>query len=251
MGACLFVVVDGIFFGGLFALYATLHASSPEVFSHGRYFLDARVGAMESCILLASGLTAVLAVRAAKLGRGKSLGVLVTATLALAALFLFAQGDEYGRLFERGLLPGSHFAPSESVWETAEFRREHPAAARYGARFHVKSAPVATKLGASAPQDSEISPLLQVGALGVKAIYPDVPSEPRNAHVFFGLYFLFTGVLALHVAGGALGWAWLLLRKRRSTFAWHEFVPFDSLALSWNLMALVRVLMFPVLYLIH
>src|SRR5881394_2375247 len=126
MGVCLFVVSDGVLFGGLFGLYGTLHAAHPEIFSHGRYFLNATTGVVANSVLLLSCLTAALSVRFARLGNARTLSASVAATIVLAGFFLGIQGAEYSDKVERRLLPGSHYMATEPVWETATFRREHP-----------------------------------------------------------------------------------------------------------------------------
>jgi cytochrome c oxidase subunit 3 len=246
MGACLFVVVDGVLFGGLFGLYATLHASHPEIFSHGRYFLNPITGAVGNSVLLVSCLCAALSVRFARAGVKNSLVASLAATILLAGFYIGIQGAEYADKLDRGLLPGRHYLATEQVWETDTFRREHSRAAQYAERFRQGDPTHADERGAS---PVAVMPLLRAGVLGDRAVFPNLPSEPRNAHVFFGVYFLFSGVLALHVLGGAAVWMWLLARMRRESET--RTSPIEHAALLWNFLAVVRVLMFPLFYLVH
>lgn len=247
MGACIAVVVDGVLFAGLFGLYATLHAAHPEVFLHGRYFLNPMLGAAGNSALLLSCLAASLSARSARLGNARQLVAGLSLTILFAGAFLGVQGAEYSQSVERGLLPGRHYSPREPVWRTDRFRREHARAAEYAERFRPGDPVRPDEPGASV---SDVEPLVRAGVVGSRAVFPTLPSEPRNAHVFFGLYFLFSGLLALHVLGGAALWTWLLARARHAADPGPP-AGVECAALCWNFLAVVRVLMFPLFYLVH
>lgn len=248
LGACLLVVVDGVIFAGLFGLYATLHAAHPEVFAHGRYFLNPVTGAAANSALIASCLTVALAAHFARRRQTAKLGASLAATIVLAGFFLGIQGAEYSDKFDRRLLPGRYFMATENVWKTDTFRREHPRAAEYADRFRPGDP---TRLDERGASRVALEPLISAGALGDHAVFPNAPSEPRNAHAFFGVYFLFSGVHALHVLGGAAMWAWLLSRIRRGADERRYFASVEYAALYWNFITIVRVLMFPLLYLVR
>src|SRR5262249_3955884 len=135
------------------------------------------------------------------------------ATIVLAGFFLGIQGAEYSDKLERRLLPGRHFLATEQVWETGRFKKEHPRAAEYAERFRPGDP---TRLDERGASPAALRPLIAVGALGPRAVLSNAPSEPRNAHAFFGVYFLISGLHALHVLAGAAVWAWMLSRVRRS-----------------------------------
>ena len=52
-----------LFFAGLFCAYTVYRAMHPEVFVYAHYFLDTKLGALNTCVLLGSSLTAAWAVR--------------------------------------------------------------------------------------------------------------------------------------------------------------------------------------------
>jgi cytochrome c oxidase subunit III len=248
MGTCLFIVVDGVLFAGLFGIYATVHAAHPEIFAHGRYFLNPITGAAASSALLLSCLTAAFAVEFARRGSAARLGGALGATIVLAGFFLGIQGAEYSDKFERRLLPGRYFLATEPVWKTDTFRREHPRAAEYADRFRLGDPTREDERGASR---AALKPLISAGALGKHAVFPNVPSEPHNAHAFFGVYFLFSGLHAVHVLGGAALWAWLLSRARRGVDERRYLASVDYAALYWSFITIVRVLIFPLFYLVR
>jgi cytochrome c oxidase subunit 3 len=256
LGIWLFLLTEVLFFSGLFCAYAVYRAAHPEIFNYAHYFLDTRLGALNTCVLLVSSLTAALAVRFAQLGQRRALVLNIAITILCALAFLGVKYVEYSHKFETGLLPGGRFNPSEHVWETPRFVQKHPEASAFAERLrqfgaNAKSEDVAARALIARPTRAEIEPLLEAGVLGPNAVYRDFPSQPRNAHVFFGIYFMMTGLHGLHVLGGIGVWSWLLVRARRGAFGPKYFGPIDYAALYWHLVDLIWIYLFPLLYLIH
>ncbi|HMJ10512.1 MAG TPA: cytochrome c oxidase subunit 3 [Polyangiaceae bacterium] len=104
------------------------------------------------------------------------------------------------------------------------------------------AAPLPAKLGPDA------WPLRQAGVLG-----PDgtLLEHPKNAHVFFSVYFFMTGLHGIHVIAGIIVWVWMLLRAMKGVFGENYFGPIDYSALYWHIVDLVWIYLFPLLYLIH
>jgi len=69
--------------------------------------------------------------------------------------------------------------------------------------------------------------------------------------VFFSIYFLMTGLHALHVIGGMGAISWLLVRAGRGHFSRLYYGPVDYVGLYWHLVDMVWIYLFPLLYLIH
>ena len=68
--------------------------------------------------------------------------------------------------------------------------------------------------------------------------------------VFFSLYFVMTGVHALHIIVGIGVLIWILIRNLRGEFTKDFFTPVDITALYWHLVDLIWIYLFPLLYLI-
>jgi len=256
LGIWLFLLTELLFFSGLFCAYAVYRAAHPEIFSYAHYFLDARLGALNTCVLLVSSLSAALAVRFAQLGQRRRLVLNILFTIACALTFLGVKYVEYSHKFEDGLLPGVHFNPSEHVWQTDAFKRRHPEASAYAEKLRAfassgKAEQVLARDRLQKPTRAELEPLLEAGILGPKAEFPQFPSQPRNAHLFFGIYFMMTGLHGIHVLGGVGVWSWLLVRALRGEFGAAYFGPIDYAALYWHLVDLIWIYLFPLLYLIH
>ena len=78
-----------------------------------------------------------------------------------------------------------------------------------------------------------------------------VASElPPHTHVFFSLYFVMTGIHAIHIIVGIGIWLWILKRNMRGDFNVRYWTPVDITALYWHLVDLVWIYLFPMMYLI-
>ncbi|APS00823.1 cytochrome C oxidase subunit III [Pajaroellobacter abortibovis] len=76
-------------------------------------------------------------------------------------------------------------------------------------------------------------------------------SLPARASMFFGLYFMMTGLHGLHVLIGMGILIWVLRRNIRGDFDRNYFTAVDIGALYWHLVDLVWIYLFPLLYLIE
>jgi cytochrome c oxidase subunit 3 len=74
--------------------------------------------------------------------------------------------------------------------------------------------------------------------------------EPNNAHIFFGIYFLMTGLHGIHVLAGMALIGWVMLRAAKGEFGPEYFSPVDFVGLYWHIVDLVWIFLFPLLYLI-
>lgn len=109
-GLWLFLCTEILMFGGLFVGYAIFHAMYPEIFVAGSKFLDWRLGALNTVILLISSFTVVMAIYSAQTNKKKWVLINLYITLACAAGFMIVKYIEYSHKFHEGLLPGKFFA---------------------------------------------------------------------------------------------------------------------------------------------
>jgi len=119
LGMWVFLAQEVLFFGGLFCAYAVYRANHPEIFEYAHRFLDTRLGAINTGVLIFSSLTMALAVRSAQLERRRALVANLLVTLACAAVFLAIKYVEYSHKIHEGLLWGAHFNPSAHAIEAA------------------------------------------------------------------------------------------------------------------------------------
>jgi cytochrome c oxidase subunit 3 len=83
-----------------------------------------------------------------------------------------------------------------------------------------------------------------------EAVVDPAEDRPANAHVFFGLYFLMTGLHAFHVLVGLGVIAWLILRTVFGEFGSGYFTPIDLGGLYWHIVDFIWIFLFPLFYLI-
>ena len=74
--------------------------------------------------------------------------------------------------------------------------------------------------------------------------------NPDQTHIFFGIYFLMTGLHGIHVVIGMTVIVWLLWRTVRGDFGSHYFMPLELGGLYWHLVDLIWIFLFPLLYLV-
>ena len=76
------------------------------------------------------------------------------------------------------------------------------------------------------------------------------PNRPANAHLFFGVYFLMTGLHGVHVLAGVGVLLWLLIRSFRGHFGSQYFTPIELGGLYWHFVDVIWIFLFPLFYLI-
>jgi cytochrome c oxidase subunit III len=72
----------------------------------------------------------------------------------------------------------------------------------------------------------------------------------NKAGLFFSVYFVMTGIHALHVVIGMGVILWVILRARKNEFSPNYFTPVEITGLYWHFVDLVWIYLFPLLYLV-
>ncbi len=288
-GMWLFLSTEILLFSGLFCAYAIYRSNHPEIFIYAHQFLDKTLGGINTLILILSSLTAAWSVRAAQLGQRRLLIGLILVTLACAVAFMGIKAVEYEHKWKHGLLWGQRFQPEESHGEaghgSAAPEAGHAAAedaghgqGASGAPSVAGSAPPAgmpapAHGGSPLPGNSGATPIsllppsdtrssIPPAAMGPEGLaHPDrimpvgdhaaLAVRPKNVQIFFGIYFVMTGLHALHVIAGMGAFLWVLRRAIRGDFSPEYFTPVDLTALYWHLVDIIWIYLFPLLYLIH
>jgi cytochrome c oxidase subunit 3 len=110
-----------------------------------------------------------------------------------------------------------------------------------------------------------VTMLLGVAFLGIKGVEyytkfvehhvpgPDFRFEPlyfHHAQIFFSIYFVLTGLHAIHMIIGLGIMTWMLVWVRNGTIT-HEYTsPIEISGLYWHFVDIVWIFLFPLLYLI-
>jgi cytochrome c oxidase subunit 3 len=80
--------------------------------------------------------------------------------------------------------------------------------------------------------------------------HPDQMANPRHAQIYFALYFVMTGLHALHMIIGIGMFTWLLYAAWRGRFTPEYNTPVEMGGLYWHFVDIVWIYLFPLLYLI-
>jgi cytochrome c oxidase subunit 3 len=105
LGIWLFLVTEVLFFSGMFCAYAIFRSLRPDVFEGCSQFLNTKLGAINTGVLLFSSLTMAWAVRCSQVEDHKGLTAMLSATLSCAMIFLGVKAIEYSHKWGMGLLP--------------------------------------------------------------------------------------------------------------------------------------------------
>ena len=71
------------------------------------------------------------------------------------------------------------------------------------------------------------------------------------AKQFFSIYFVATGIHAVHIIAGIVVLGWILSRAIRGHFSSAWYTPVELGGLYWHLVDIIWIFLFPLLYLIH
>ncbi|PIS10654.1 MAG: cytochrome C oxidase subunit III [Bdellovibrio sp. CG10_big_fil_rev_8_21_14_0_10_47_8] len=72
----------------------------------------------------------------------------------------------------------------------------------------------------------------------------------QNLGLYFGFYFIMTGLHGTHVLVGMGLITWVLIRNLRGDFNPHYFTPVEGVGIFWHIVDLIWIFLFPLLYLI-
>ncbi len=280
LGMWLFLVTEILMFGGLFCAYSVYRANHPEIFIYAHKYLDKTLGGINTVVLILSSFTMAWAVRAAQLGQRKLLITLLALTLLGGVGFLGIKSIEYQAKWKHGLLWGTNYNPAahleavagpgaaenhqaDSPASSGSVPAEAPAPAAPANAVPVVPADAPPTYiprdadGALAPEHTALPAAGQSpGGLAYLPGHAPPPAghvieEPGKVHIFFGIYFIMTGLHALHVIGGMVVIFLVMLHAIRGTYQNGYFTPVDLTGLFWHLVDLVWIFLFPLLYLIH
>jgi len=247
-----FLATEILMFGGLFCAYAVWRARHYDVFEIGHVYLDWKLGAVNTVILIASSFTMAWGVRAAQLNHRTACWVLSLLTVLGGAGFMGIKYIEYSTKFSHGMGPGR--------WYTAPLHAEHELAAEPVGAIATGSeqAPNLTAITLAEAASEQGGHDREHGASGTKLYeegsywnkYGHSPQQLAMARPFFSIYFALTGLHGLHVLVGMALVGWITVRAYNGQFNAEYNAPVDIVGLYWHLVDLIWIFLFPLLYLI-
>ncbi len=276
LGMWLFLSTEIMLFGGMFVAYGIFRVQYPELYKEASLQLDTVLGALNTLVLLLSSLTMAWAIRGAQMDNQKVLFRNLIATMVLAAGFLGVKYIEYSHKFHEGIFPGYNFELNEGVQTVSQLSD----AATVAPKVLLNHAPVSSAdaptnaAGETAPAPGEtvgatdmsdmtvlspgtaVPPAEVENAGGTALAAPEGEREGaifnnRRAGIFFSIYFMMTGVHAIHIIIGiiAIGiLAWKARRGDKYSSVWYT--PVENVGLYWHVVDIIWIFVFPLMYLI-
>lgn len=262
-GMWLFLVQEVLFFSGLFVAYVMMRGFNFEAFHDAAKFLDWRLGAINTVILIVSSVTMVMAVTSAQTGKKKETVRYLIATFFLACGFCVVKYFEWTHKFHMGILPGGSFLhPSLfhpklvlSLGGLSLLLMGYYASQAKGGLIGKKAFWIyLLMLGAFAFLVVQYLGFASHHGAGAIEVHGEEAREliarfPK-APLFFSCYFMMTGVHALHVVGGMIVILWLISRAEDGEFTPAYYTPVEMVGLYWHFVDLVWIYLFPLLYLV-
>ena len=107
IGMWLFIFTELLLFGGLFIVYSVYRFKNPVAFHLAGQELSRTIGTINTVILLISSMTVAMSITAVQLNQKFRAGLLITATIVLAMIFMINKYFEWSGKFGHGIYPGS------------------------------------------------------------------------------------------------------------------------------------------------
>lgn len=283
----LFLVTEIMFFTALIGTYIILRNGQPSKEApwptpHQVHLVEA-IGAGNTFVLICSSLTVVLAHWAMGRGEVGKATMYVAATLLLGAVFLVVKYFEYKAKWDHDILPGhiGELLPDMSLERQRQFegvgqqymervrgQLEHIAAeVKDGKRKETEATRACAALlkQITETEDPEtkrpkraLTPA-QVGERVNELLHKAEEEWKEPVHVApaipFGnmwasAYFAMTGFHALHVFGGLVVFAIILLMALVGRLGVQHTLMLELVGLYWHFVDIVWIFLFPLLYLV-
>lgn len=278
IGMWMFLVQEIMFFGGLFTVYLVFRSRYPMAFAAGSNHLNVFWGAGNTVVLIVSSLTMALAVHYAQLGKRMAQVVCIILTMILGTTFLGVKAIEYTDKFNEGIVPVTGLnrktarhqeeapdnIPSDpNMEEKQSLDAPHSVEQNKGVspeQIHGEQAEHEyvnpsgnfiwedTSLAQMAQRGNFLTEAEQIGYFSGNQLDPHKFRD--KVRIFFWIYFVMTGLHALHMIIGLGLMAWLLWKAWRGTFTADYYSPVEMSGLYWHFVDIVWIFLFPLLYLL-
>jgi len=233
LGMWAFLVTEIMLFGGIFMAYTVYRWAFPDIWAAAAHHLNTPLGTVNTVVLLVSSLTVALAVNAAEEGRRGRLLQMLGVTLVLGFAFLGIKAYEYSEKF-------AHCAGYSTpiAWIT-------------GGEQHEVHECLVPGQGFLFPAEEQAA--AAEGAAGEHAATQGTAARGLGSphQLFFFLYFVATGLHAVHMIIGITIVAILTFLAWRGVFTATYSTPIEIGGLYWHLIDIIWVFLFPLFYLVH
>ncbi len=265
IGMWMFLVQEIMFFGGLFTVYLLYRWKFPMAFAAGSNHLDAFLGGLNTLVLIVSSLTMALTVYYAQKGNRNMQVILIVLTMVFGTVFLGVKAVEYADKYNHGYIPFADWnkktrgavehkdAKHESAIEHKSDGKavEHEYKSATGV-FEWKDITLAEK----AQKEGFLTEWEKIGYFSDSSSIPiaerkiDPSKFESKVRIFFWIYFIMTGLHAIHMIVGLGMMAWLLWKAWLSSYSAEYYAPVEMAGLYWHFVDIVWIFLFPLLYLL-
>jgi len=262
IGMWMFLVQEIMFFGGLFTVYLVFRSKFPIAFAAGSNHLDAFWGGLNTIVLIVSSLTMALTVFYAQRGNRNMQVIMILLTMLFGATFLGVKAIEYTDKYNHGTIPvdgwnkktkkethtehASLVLPFETKASAAEANSEAEAHPYVNPRGNFQITEHDIEL---VKQEEEF--LTEDERIGYYSNGAIDPAKVRDkVRIFYWIYFVMTGLHALHMIVGLGLMTWLCWKAWKRTFSAVYYMPVEMSGLYWHFVDIVWIFLFPLLYLL-
>lgn len=224
LGMWLFLATEILMFSGFFCAYAVFRMLYPDNWHEAsRYYLNWKIGAANTAVLLLSSFTVVLAIRGAQLGkRGMILWNLAITQLCAAFFLVVKLGWEYWPKWQKGELPGANFMyPGSHGADHAAATLTDPAA---------------------------MGQIVEVAAKAGEAAHHFTPMP--HDQIFLSVYWIATATHGLHVFIGMIVIGWAMIKAWKWQYGPRHYTSLENIGLYWHIVDIIWIFLFPLLYLV-
>jgi cytochrome c oxidase subunit 3 len=264
----IFLATEVMFFTGLIGVYIVLRNGTPTTQEpwptpHQVHLVE-WMGALNTFVLICSSLTVVLAHWALAKGEVSNAVRYVALTLTLGAVFLGIKAVEYNAKYQHDILPGHVFDRVDSkrgqeylgvVRTQLQHLVENPAGHEGATVDEAKKLLSDTELkdgrAAITPQElgKRVNELLEGAEKRNEAELHLTPVIPFG-NLWASCYFAMTGFHALHVFGGLVIFAIILIMALLGRLGVQHTNLLEMTGLYWHFVDIVWIFLFPLLYLV-
>jgi cytochrome c oxidase subunit 3 len=256
IGMWMFLVQEIMFFGGLFTVYLVFRSKYPMAFAAGSNHLDAFLGGLNTVVLIVSSLTMALTVYFAQTSKRNMQVIMILLTMGFGATFLVVKTFEYSDKYNHGLVPVAGWnkkvranpAAAEAVAEAKPcYEQAHGEEHEYvnpRGEFQWTDCSLA-KQGLD---HNYLTSAEKIGYFSNGEI--DANKFRDKVRIFFWIYFVMTGLHALHMVVGLGLMTWLLWTAFKGSYNSDYYMPVEMSGLYWHFVDIVWIFLFPLLYLL-
>lgn len=264
IGMWMFLVQEIMFFGGLFTAYLVFRSRFPMAFAAGSNHLDVVMGFVNTLVLIVSSLTMALTVYYAQKNNRNMQVIMIVLTMLFGATFLGVKVVEYADKYNHGLVPvtglnkrvkkGEHtehasfVLPFEITTSASEAVPGGHAEKPYINPKGEFQWNYGEELVTQAEKGGYLTAAEKIGYFSNGQV--DADKFRDKVRIFYYIYFVMTGLHALHMIVGLGLMAWLLWTAWKGNYNAEYYMPVEMSGLYWHFVDIVWIFLFPLLYLL-